>query len=325
MKKFKNMTLLFVVQVLCVYVLNNATTTTATTDICSYNCANSGITERSSSRVGRTLDQIEEEADKEPNCYNYPTQYVKDKHEEIGYLDERAAKKKSIERFGKVVPQHGGHHNTVWKGPTNGQWRPTINQGDMQCFTGVKLVYNYDYELKQASLMGKDCEITVRAINGHLFNDLTICKRHEKFIRRHHCATCQSLADVRSWFSDNLQGTGHPPYVLSGPVAINGFEFIDHDDETFATHERMLISFVDRGGRIYNYLNARLLFSGNTGRIYKLDLSLNNNYNQYLGGKVDNGYYLPHEPPGIGTNPYYPYFDPCAYRQFHFAADKMMC
>lgn len=260
-------------------------------------------------RVGRTYRKTDSPpARGDPfDCSKYPLEEIVQKYEVTNTLTISLAKQASEDTF----DQHPYLETTaVWQGPTTskfGKWRNSRRYGPT-CTTEVQKLYEVKRFKPTPTLIGQDCKIYVEKKTSNYLPHLTVCKKNAKFVSNHHCSFCEIgylKDDIPEWQrSQRLQNNQLSyPYILIGPI--EDFYFYG-EEKTFATHSRMMVAFAAEDAT-YFYTNARLIFNGRNGDIYKLDLSHNSHYNQ--GPNL--GIFEPGNPPGYeNVIPYVPHSVP---------------
>lgn len=224
------------------------------------------------------------------DCRSFPTEYMRKRHEVTDDLSRVLAREVSAQAF-EDFPL--ATKNAVWEGPTNLLWSSASRF--LSCKTEVHTLYEVSRENQFLKLMGEECRIHVDRRTQEYVEELTVCKKNAKFMYTNHCENCQTFLDVRRWATERFFPEHN--YVVIGPIEFFFYGFY------YASHSKTLVAFVVTD-RVYFYTNARLIFYGNSGNIYKLDLSANELYNQ----GSNRGLFEPNQPPGYPSG--LPYFTP---------------
>lgn len=224
----------------------------------------------------------------ESMCRNFPTAHIGKWNQVKDYLSEDLAKEVSAKAF-KNFPS--ATLNAVYLKKAASKWRKSQFQ---TCSIEVFTLYEVLKFHLTPILIGHDCRIHFDQLNQEYVEELTVCRNHTTFLYTHHCPDCASFEDIQQWARDHFL-PGYNSYVVIGPISYFSFYGYHH-----ASHSTTLVAFV-ADDNVYVYKNARLVYDGYSGHIYKLDLSENDLYNQ----GHNRGLFEPNYPPGFeNVTPY---------------------
>lgn len=227
------------------------------------------------------------------DCLSFPTEHMRKRYEVTQYFLTRFVATEMSEETFEDFPL--ATINAVWGGPTDLQWKNASRFST--CRTIVHQLYEVSKFPLSTKLIGHVCRIHVDKRTQEYVQELTVCTENANFIFTHVCYFCSSRTYVHVKLFATNRFLPDYNYVVVGPIAHYSFYGTHH-----ATHSRTLVAFVIPDN-VYFYANARLIFYGHSGHIYKLDLSKNDLYNK----GPNRGFFEPNQPPGFeNVTPYFP-------------------
>ena len=228
------------------------------------------------------------------DCLTFPTEHMRKRHEVTNYFLTGSVAQEVSEQAFADFPL--ATLNAVWRGSTSLQWRNATRFSTCRTIVSeLYEVFNFKLNFKLLTkFMGQYCRVHFDKRTQEYVEELTVCKENSRFIYTHVCKDCRTYLHVRRWATNRFLPDYN--YVVMGPVAY--YFYGTHH----ASHSRTLVAFVITDNA-YFYANARLIFYGNSGNIYKLDLSENDLYNK----GHNRGLFDPDYPPGFeNVTPYVP-------------------